>query len=161
MMTLLFLACSSGPPNGNDALLDEYELAVTAVHELVDGYATGAPSAGDLDGVAALQAAYMSDMDHALEDLEHVLEDIGGCDMSSDAALAEAELDVESMHGLLDALAAGHGEHADVDDCVTAAEDHELDMDEYVESLEGHHDTWHDDVGMMCEAHNDDMGDEH
>ena len=42
---------------------------------------------------------------------------------------------------------------------VGEAEAHEEAMDGEIESLEGHHDAWHDDDDMMCVAHEDD-GDE-
>ena len=42
---------------------------------------------------------------------------------------------------------------------VGEAEAHEEAMDGEIESVEGHHDAWHDDDDMMCVAHEDD-GDE-
>jgi hypothetical protein len=102
-------------------------------------------------------------MDHALEDIDHVLDDIGGCSMGDSSTMDVAMDDVESMHGLLDLLVDAHANHADVADCMTEAGGHEGDMDEVIEGLEGHHDMWHDDTSMMCEAHEDDdeTDDEH
>ena len=80
MLTLLILACSSGPPSGNnlEALLDEYELVLGEAHELVDGYVVDVDGAADVDAVSEFQTTYAGEVDHALEDLEHVLADLGG-----------------------------------------------------------------------------------
>ena len=68
----------------------------------------------------------------------------------------QAEVEVEAMHQVVDDLLEAHADHVDVSDCVDASEQHEVDMDGLIGSLEGHHDTWHDDASMMCGMHEED-----
>jgi hypothetical protein len=159
------LGCASGPSSDN-AALEDYEAAVLFVHDTVDAYASGVIGQ-DLDGVATMQGTYETDMEHALEELMHAIEDVGGCDMGSDmmTRVDEAEAShgamegMEGMEGMVTDLVAGHADHTDAADCETAAEEHEVDMDEEIESLEGHHAAWLGET-MTCGEHMDDEDEE-
>ena len=160
-MLMIILACASGPAevSDNEALLEEYEASVEALHELADAYVVDIEIAAfeDIDG---LQAAYLGEMEHGMEDLEHAIEEIAGCEMDDMQHVDDAEADVAAMQDSLDALAAGHLDHAAIDDCIAAAEAHEVELDALVDGMAEHHDAWHDDGSMMCAAHEDGAHDE-
>ena len=153
------LGCASGPRSDN-AALEDYEAAVLIVHETVDAYASGVIGQ-DLDGVATMQGTYETDMEHALEELMHAIEDVGGCEMGSEmmTRVDEAEASHGAMEGMVTDLVAAHADHTDAVECETAAEEHEVAMDEEIESLEGHHAAWSGET-MTCSEHMDEA-DEH
>jgi len=163
LVALFTTACSSGGTGTNDELLDEYEAAVTAVHELTDAYVVDASTSSDVVAVGDRQATYQMDMEAALGDIEHVLEDLEGCQMMGDGMdrIDEARGSSGIIWDSLDAMLADHTTHADVRDCQASAEAHEVEVDAEVDSMESHHDVWHD-MSMECGDHdgNESSGDQ-
>lgn len=160
ILIALTLSCSSGPPDVTEEVLEDYEAAVMGIHDTVDAFAVDV-AATEWDGHAALHSDYDTEIDHAFEDLEHVLGELAGCEGDAQDALSDADSSLEAMHGFVEALALAHADHTTVDECIEAAEAHELEMDEEIDSLESHHDTLHD--AMHCAAHDEDAdeGDGH
>ena len=157
-MTLiaLTLACSSGPPeeaDATEAVLADYEAAVMETHDAVDAFAVDA-AAADWEEHGPIHATYEEDVHHGFEDLEHSIEELAGCEGDAGDALSDAQARLDAMMGYVEGLEALHAEHDNAADCNAAIEDHELEMDEEVDALEAHHDTFHD--AMMCEMHDDD-----
>lgn len=154
---LLSAGCVSTPSaSDSEALLEDYEAAVAAVHEVTDGYVADVLQGADVASITDRQATYQTDLGLAMDGVEHVLGELDGCEMMDEGLtlMDDARGSMQIITDDLDAMLLAHEEHTDVADCQDAASEHAGVVDGEVETMESYHDTWHD-MDMTCAMHDE------
>lgn len=155
LAAILLTACN--PAEEEDAsaeVLNAYDAELAELQEAVDTYVAGVATAADVSAVSALQTAYDTDADHAIEEIGHVLDDVEACSHEGDGAarVLDAKASLVVVHEDLEDMLAAHALHTEVSDCVTGSDAHAQMVASELTEMERHVEGWSE---MMCQMHDD------